>query len=122
MPVGASGTVSTVTEADPEEAPVPALLMAATVNETGPPDMAEKTHEVVAELQVRPLLAVTRYDEISSPPELAGAVQETVTSAPFTIAAGEVGAPGTAAGIRAPEAVDEATPVPARLVAVTVNV
>ncbi len=64
---------------------------------------------------------VTVYCVIDAPPLDAGAVHETVASALPLAAYTPIGAPGTVAGITALDAPD-ADPVPALLVAVTVNV
>jgi hypothetical protein len=57
---------------------------------------------------------------IADPPLLTGAVNDTVASVLPATADGEVGAPGTVAGVTALD-VSDAAPVPATLVAVTVN-
>jgi hypothetical protein len=58
---------------------------------------------------------------IADPPLLAGAVNATDAWVLPGVATGEVGAPGTVAGVTAEDAA-EADPVPALLVAVTVKV
>ena len=75
-----------------------------------------------------PGLAVTVYPVMAAPPLLVGTVQVTVAcgvaplaTPPTFPAATPVGAPGTVAGTAGAEAADTA-PVPAALVAVTVNV
>ena len=64
---------------------------------------------------------VTVYWAIAAPPLDAGAVHETLASVLPLVPDTPVGAPGTVTGVTALEAVD-ADPVPALLVAVTVNV
>ena len=64
---------------------------------------------------------VTVYDVMTLPPVLDGAVQDTVIEESPKAVTAEVGAPGTAAGMTAPEAADE-VPEPARFLATTVNV
>ena len=69
-----------------------------------------------------PGLEVTVYPEMAAPPVETGAVQDTTDWAlPLEDAVTPVGAPGTVAGMAGAEAAD-AGPVPAELVAVTVNV
>jgi hypothetical protein len=58
---------------------------------------------------------------IGEPPSLTGAVKLTLAAPSEAVALTPVGAPGTAAGVIAVEAV-EAEPVPTPLVAVTVKV
>jgi hypothetical protein len=58
---------------------------------------------------------------IADPPLLTGAVKATEASVLPGVATGEVGAPGTVAGVTA-EVAEEAEPVPTALVAVTVKV
>ena len=67
-----------------------------------------------------PGAAVTTYWVMVAPP-LFGAVQVTVACALPAVAETLVGAPGTVAGVTELDGVD-AGPVPAALVAVTVNV
>ena len=64
---------------------------------------------------------VTVYPVIVLPPLEAGATNVTVACALPGVAEADVGAPGTVVGITAVEA-DDAAPVPAMLVAVTVKV
>ena len=58
---------------------------------------------------------------IAKPPLLAGAVKATLAEALPAVATGEVGAPGTVAGVTAADAAD-AAPGPTAFVAVTVKV
>jgi hypothetical protein len=81
-------------------------------------------HEVVVvEVHVRPPgVAVTVKPVTALPPLLSGAIQETSEAAfAFEDAVTAVGAPGTAAGIAAADAIDAAE-VSARFDAVTLNV
>ena len=123
-PVGAPGTVEGMIAAEAVEAdPVPAAFVAVTVNVYEVPLVRPVTVQLVdAVVQVNePGDDVTVYPVIAEPPELDGAVQDTVTcvfpEAPDT----PVGRPGTALGVTDAEA-PEAVPVPRALVAVTVNV
>jgi hypothetical protein len=64
----------------------------------------------------------TMYSVIAAPPSLVGAVQDTTAEESWNEdARTRVGAPGTPAGVAVAEDSD-AIPVPARFVAVTVNV
>ena len=72
--------------------------------------------DVVADVQVRPgPLEVTVYELMAAPPLEAGAVHETVADPDPATAVGDVGAPGTVAGV--PETADELGPVPIALTA-----
>jgi hypothetical protein len=64
---------------------------------------------------------VTVYDAIAAPPFDAGGLKLTLASPLPGTADTPVGAPGTVRGVTAADGAD-ATPVPAALVAVTVNV
>jgi hypothetical protein len=68
-----------------------------------------------------PTYGVTTYPEIGEPPSDTGAVHVTVADAAPAVAGPMVGAPATVAGVTAFDAEDE-LPVPAELVAATVNV
>jgi hypothetical protein len=68
-----------------------------------------------------PGVEVAVYPVIVVPPLDAGAVKEMVACELPAVADAAVGAPGTVVGVTAVEA-DEAAPVPAALVAVTVKV
>jgi hypothetical protein len=76
--------------------------------------------EAAPEAVMPPGLEVTVYDVIALPPSETGAVNDTVASVLPATADGEVGAPGTEAGVTALDE-SEAVPVPTLLVAVTVN-
>ena len=65
--------------------------------------------------------AMTEYEVMADPPMLDGAVHDTATEESPNTPDTPVGAPGSVAGTTAAEA-DDAEPVPALLVAVTVNV
>ena len=71
--------------------------------------------------EVVPTYGVTVYPVIAQPPLDEGAVQDTVDCPLPAVAVTLVGAPGTVAGHTELDALD-ADPVPALLVAVTVNV
>ena len=64
---------------------------------------------------------VTVYPVMTLPPVEVGAVKATLTCALPDVATGLVGAPGTVPGVTDPDA-DEATELPAALVATTVKV
>ena len=122
--VGAPGPPTGVTALEALDAdPVPALLVAVTVNVYDVPFVKLVTvAEVPAVVAVTlPGEEVTVYCVIDAPPSDAGAVQETSASALPPVADTPVGTPGTVAGVTALEALD-ADPVPSLLVAVTVNV
>ena len=123
-PVGAPGTVAGVTAPEALDAtPVPAALVAVTVNVYEVPFVRPVTvHVVAVVVQVNePGDEVTVYPVIVLPPLLEGAVQETTTCVLPNTPDTPVGAPGTVAGMIAVEA-EDAAPVPAAFVAVTVNV
>ncbi len=65
--------------------------------------------------------AVTEYAVIAAPPSLAGALHDTTDDTFATVPDTPVGTPGVVRGVTELEATD-ALPVPAVLVAVTVNV
>jgi hypothetical protein len=123
---GAPGTVDGVTLFEGADAgPVPAELVAATVNVYAVPlvspvtvmDMQGALHVAVAP----PGEEVAMYDTIAEPPLLAGAVNATVACELPAVAVPIVGAPGTAEGVTLFDAADGA-PVPTALMAATVNV
>ena len=122
--VGAPGVVAGVTALLALDAlPVPTAFVAVTVKVYAVPFVRPVT--VIGELPPVPVnppgLEVTVYEVIALPPLLAGGVNETVTCplplTPETL----VGAPGVVAGTTE-LLVADALPVPAALVAVTVNV
>ena len=126
-PVGGPGTVAGVTEFDGADAgPVPTEFAAVTVKVYEVPLVSPVTTCVV---EVLPALVstppagfeVTVYPVIAAPPLLAGAVKETVACALPPVAVTPMGAPGTVAGVTEFDGAD-AGPVPAELLAVTVNV
>lgn len=124
-PVGAAGTVDGTTGADTAEAaPVPAGLVAVTVNVYATPFVRPSTvHDVhrVARQENPPGLETTVYDVIATPPLLTGAVHDT-TEDPSTavVPATEVGAPGTVRGTAPAEGRDAAA-APEAFDATTVN-
>jgi hypothetical protein len=123
-PVGAPGTVGSVTELEGALAtPVPTAFVAAMVNEYVEPAERPVTVQVSAPEveQVSPLPSVTEYPEMVAPPLLVGAVQLTVAAPVDEVAMAYRGASGVVAGVTADEA-DEGSDVPAELVAATVNV
>ena len=104
-------------------APAPFLLMATTVKVYAVPFVRPETVHVSVPpvLQVAPPgLAVTVYPVTAAPPELAGAAQLTTTRPDPNDPRTEVGAPGTVESTTVPEVA--AAPVPALLMATTVNV
>ena len=68
-----------------------------------------------------PGIAVTRYAEIALPPLEDGAIHPTITEEFSGVAVTPTGAPGVFIGITA-AVDDDASPVPATFVAVTLNV
>ena len=120
----APGTPAGVTAPEaPEAEPVPAALVAVTVNVYAVPLVRPVTaHDVVAVVQVEPPdEAVTVYEVMGAPPVENGADQETNTEESAEAPETPVGIPGTVAGVTAPEEADD-DPVPTPVVAVTVNV
>ena len=125
---GASGTVAGVTEFETaDDAPVPTPFVAVTVNEYGVPfDRPSTTHDAETAAHVRPPgAAVTVYPAIDEPPSETGADHDTVTTPLPADTDAIVGAPGTVArganGVTSADAT-EGEPVPAAVVAVTLNV
>ena len=120
-PVGASGTVAGVTLAEGDDgALVPTALVAVTVHVTAVPFVRPATTmgEPAPEALCAPQVAA--YEVIGVPPVEAGAVNETVTW-PFPRTADTaVGEPGGPSGVTVLDGV-EAAPVPAAVVAVTVQ-
>ena len=85
----------TCVPADAEEAgPVPALFVAVTVKVYVPGARPLKVQDVVADVQVAPLLAVTVYPVTLAPPFHDGAVQVTVAVFVPPVAPTPVGAAG----------------------------
>ena len=120
--VGAPGAVAGTTAPEAVDGePVPAAFVAVTVNVYEVPLVRPVTVQlVVAVVQVNePGDEVTVYPVIAEPPEEA-AVHDTVTCVLPELPDTEVGAPGTAVGVTAEDAL-EAEPVPRAFVAVTVN-
>jgi hypothetical protein len=124
---GAPGTVVGVTLFEAADAdPVPTELVAFTVNVYAVPLVRPV---ITCDSAVDPALLstppagfeVTVYPVTALPPLEAGALKVTVAWALPAVAVPIVGAPGTVAGVTLFEAA-EAAPVPAELVAVTVNV
>ena len=107
-----------------EAAPVPAALVAVTVNVYAVPLVSPFTVQEVetVEQEKPPGDEVAVYPLMAAPPLDPGAVQATTDLAlAFDVAVTVVGAPGTAAGMAGADAADEG-PVPAELVADTMNV
>jgi hypothetical protein len=123
--VGAPGTAAGVADAEgAEAAPLPAPFVAVTVKVYLMPLVRPLTvHDVVELVQVLPPgLDVTVYSVIELPPSDAGTDHETNDCpSSFDEADTPVGAPGFMAGVAGADASDTA-PVPAMVVAVTVNV
>ena len=107
---------------DKEAGPVPAPLIAATVKVYAVPFVSPVTDAVVPVTTTLPAAGetVTLYPLMALPFE-AGAVHPRVADLLPAVAVKPVGAPGTVAGVNAPEAAD-GDPVPATLIAATVNV
>src|SRR4051794_26632206 len=106
-PVGAPGTAAGVTAFEGlDAAPVPAALVAFTVNVYETPFVRPVT---TCEVPVLPALLstpptgldVTAYPVIGEPPLLAGAAKVTVACALPAVALTVAGAPGTPAGVTA---------------------
>lgn len=72
--------------------------------------------------QLSPVLAVAVYPVMVTPPSFAGGVQATATEPLPGVAVTPVGAPGATPGVSTGAEAADATPSPAELVAVTVNV
>jgi hypothetical protein len=127
--VGAPGTVRGVTAPEAADSgPVPAALIAATLNVyVWPLSSPVIVRDVAGELVVTgvcataPTYGVIRYPVIWLPPSDTGAVHDTSTEPSPAVPPTAVGAPGTVRGVTAAEAA-ESSPVPAALVAATVNV
>ena len=120
--VGAPGAVAGTTAPEAVDGePVPAALVAVTVNVYEVPLVRPVTVQLVdAVVQVNePGEDVTLYPVIDEPPELDGALHDTVTCVLPDVPETAVGAPGTVAGVTA---ADTAELHPAWLVAFTVNV
>ena len=123
-PVGASGTVEGVTEAEAKEGrELPTEFLAFTVNVKGVPlvrllKLAVKTLPTVTGL---PTDGVTVYSVIAAPPFIAGAVQVSMADALLATAETSVGESGTVAGVTEAEA-EEDVEGPTEFVAKTVKV
>ena len=123
--VEAPGTVAGVTAFDKlDDAPVPKLLIAVTINVYAVPLVSPAKVAVWVEPPVvtvwPPGLAVILYPVIDEPPVDAGALQLTEASALPAVAVTLMGAPGTVAGVTVFDKLDDA-PVPTLLVAATSN-
>lgn len=122
MSVGAPGTAFGVADSTLDGAPVPAALVAVTVNEYATPFVSPLTVQLVAPAVVQvapPGLAVAVYPVIALPPSAAGADHDSETWVLPAVAVLSVGAPGTVRGVA--DRTFDAGPVPAALVAVTLN-
>jgi hypothetical protein len=124
--VGAPGAPSGTTPFEEAEGvPVPAALVAVTVNVYEVPFVSPSTvialHGAMHVPVMPPGEEVAVYEVIAAPPSLAGAVKSTVACALPGDAMPIVGAPGTVAGVAPFDAAD-AGPVPIAFVAVTLNV
>ena len=128
-PVGALATVAGIAAADEADAgPVPAMFLAVTVNVYDVPFVRPvivqgftRTHDTAA-CAVEPMYGVTVNPVMGAPPLEVGAVHDTTDEAfAFDDATTDVGATGGPIGMTEVDATDTA-PVPAELVAVTVNV
>jgi len=124
-PVGASGTVDGVTEAEAEEnEELPVEFIATTLNVSAVPlvrllSVAVRTFPTVTELPVDGIIV---YPVIAEPPFEAGAVQLTVAEALAATAETPVGAPGRSAlGVIAADSTDEVE-VPSILIAFMLKV
>lgn len=104
---------------------VPAALEAVTVNDTVEPAASPDTTQLVAEVlhAALPPTRVAVYEVIALPPFDVGAFHETVADVPLAATAlALVGAPGaTGAGMNTQPVPAESGPVPAELVAATLN-
>jgi len=123
-PVGTPGTVAGTTAPEAVDAePVPALFVTVTENVYEMPFVKLGTVQLVVEVvhENEPGEDVTVYPVIAEPPVLDGADHETVTEESPNTPDTPVGAPGTVAGTTDADA-EDAEPVPALFVAVTVNV
>ena len=122
--VGASGGPTGVAGSDgADDAPVPALFVAVTVNEYGCPFVRPDTVIGLSDPEaVMPLgNDVTVKLEIARPPSDAGAAKATCASPPATETDVIVGAPGTPVGVTVDDGAD-AGEVPALFCATTANV
>jgi len=123
---GAPGTVAGVTLFEAAEAgPAPSAFTALTVNVYAVPRVSPPTGIVLHGASHVPIAppgeAVALNDVMGDPPSLAGGVKVTTARLPTGLAVPMPGAPGTLAGVTLFDAAD-GSPVPAALVAVTVNV
>ena len=104
--------------------PVPMLFIAFAVNVYGVPFVSPVILQLVAgaiAVQVAPLLAVTKYEVIGSPPSSEGGDHETTVDVSPARTESAVGAPGTDAGVALAELVENADS-PIAFIAATVNV
>ena len=120
---GAPGGPTGITEDDAAEAdPVPAALVAVTVNVYAAPSTRPLTRiGLEAPVPTWPPLLVTVY-EVMAAPLLAGALNATEADPSLGVTPVIAGAPGAPAGTTPLLEGDDAAEVPAAFVAVTVNV